>query len=109
MAMSIEKRVQRAAAKLLKFYGRTGKAWTYGAFARTKDRRITSIKDPSAVQFCLKGAMQKLRISPAVSLAFETTLQGEEEGGVVSFNDSHRTFTHVRKFLEKISKGKAAK
>lgn len=97
--MNTEERVVNAAKKLLKLFGPKGEHWTVGNDAVDKEGVPVEIKSRRAVKWCLGGGIEKARISPT---AYEE-IQRRLGGGFASFNDSHKTFTHVRRFLEKLA------
>jgi hypothetical protein len=95
-----------AAKKLLKLFGPKGEHWTRRSDARDANGDEVPVKSRKAVQWCLGGATEKLNLP---SLVRGELRQAVPTASVVGFNDSHRTYTHVRKFLEKIVNRKELK
>lgn len=86
----------RAAKRLLKFFGPKGERWVSG-MAFQKTGKVTS--------YCLSTAMSKLRVPVTARAEFIGRINDGQGQGIVGFNDSHKTYTHVRRFLEKVAKG----
>jgi hypothetical protein len=99
MAKALEARTKVAAKKLLKLFGPKGQHWVSGYSALAADGTPTNETGKEAVRWCLSGAIMKLRIGKSVFQELETRLV--ERGGILEFNDSKNTYTHVRRFLEK--------
>jgi hypothetical protein len=97
-----KQRVAKAANKLLKLFGPKGEGWVQGASAVDKGDSTVEPKSRRAVKWCLSGAVEKLNLQ---SSPFVDELK-ERVGSIVEFNDSHKTYTHVRRALEKMAAGK---
>lgn len=94
-------RVTKAAQRLLNLFGPKGEHWVRGSSAINADGDIVEVKSRKARKWCLSGAIEKLRI-PAQTMQDLQSRLSVTVGGIVEFNDSHKTYTHVRRFLEKI-------
>jgi hypothetical protein len=103
--MTREARLRNVAKRLLKLFGPKGERWSYGVLAVDKNKRPVAINSREAVKFCLSGAINKLKLPGTVY----TWLSQEAGRDLISFNDSRRTYPHVRKFLEKVATLKAEK
>jgi hypothetical protein len=95
-----------AAKKLLKLFGPKGEHWARRADAISADGESVQVNSRRAVRWCLGGATEKLNLPNDVRMEIRALIP---DRSFVGFNDSHRTYTHVRKFLEKIVNRKELK
>jgi hypothetical protein len=109
MANEKRRQVRAVASKLLKLFGKNGEHWIRGRSAADKNGRIVEPRSRRAVRWCLAGALNKLRLPTLLLTALGDEIKGVDYklhsmGALIEFNDSHKTYTHVRRFLEKIVK-----
>lgn len=108
MSLSLEKRTQRTATKLLKLFGPTGQKWTYGSYAKDKNGEDVDLRSRKAVSWCFAGAMTKLKVPGDVQQVIGDLIPKSKE--VETFNDTKpHKYDRVKTFLQKVEAGKLFK
>jgi|HubBroStandDraft_1064217.scaffolds.fasta_scaffold27740_2 hypothetical protein len=97
--------LEAAAKKLLNLFGPKGQHWIKGVSAVDSKGDTVAVQSKKAVKWCFSGAIIKLNLPQEVRSAFRETIGGS----IIDFNDGHRTYTHVRKLLERVAKPKTKK